>query len=124
MSDPQRPSGRELRQRMLNLAPDVRRRINRAVRSGERLQSPPEAALGAALARAHLKMIPVLVGLAVALIALKGVQIGLRVAAGRSIVLDVVILVAAVGAAVKFLAFDRPRLLRAERLNRSPGSDS
>ena len=124
MSDPQRPSRRELRQRMWSLDTETRRRISGAVRRGERLASPEEAALGVAVARSSLKTITVLVALLAVLTALKVVQIAAAVSAGRDVLLDVAVLAVAVGAAVKFLAFDRPRLLRAERLNRSPGSDS
>ncbi|HEX2031620.1 MAG TPA: hypothetical protein VHL78_09490 [Actinomycetota bacterium] len=111
-------SGSELRRRMAELDPESRRRISRAVRRGERLESRREAALGAALARTNLKTIRVLVVVLVVLAALKAVQLASAVAAGRGILLDAIILGAAAAAGVKFLAVDRPRLLRAERLNR------
>ena len=114
MSDPELLSGRALRQRMMRLDPEVRRRVDRAARRGERATSPEEARLVVSVARANRKLLPLLIALPLALIGLRLVAIVYR---GIE-VYDVALFVVVALALVKFAVWDPPRLRRAELLNR------
>lgn len=114
MNEPQLYSGRELRKRMLRLDPEVRRRVDRAVRRGARVESVEEARLAVSMARSSLKTVPLLIGLLVFLAGLRVVSVvhrGLEV-------FDVILFIVLVAALGKFAFWDLPRFRRAERLNR------
>lgn len=114
MRDPQLYSGRDLRRRMLHLPRDSRRRVDRAVRRGERAQSPEEAQLVLSVARANVKIVPLMIGLLLVLVALRIVAIAYRGMEWFDVALFILVAVAL----AKFALWDLPRFRRAERLNR------
>jgi hypothetical protein len=99
---------------MLHLDPEVRRRVDKAVRRGERARSRAEARLVVSQARANLRTLPLLIGAALMLGILRLVWIIRR---GPE-VWDLLVLGVVAVLLAKVVLWDRPRLRRAERLNR------
>jgi hypothetical protein len=122
---PEVPTPKELKRIWRRLELVERHRLSKIAGAGRLADDPAEAALLAAVARRGLRQVPWLI---VTMLGLLGLQLITWVTTDDQLVrwTSVAIMVIVPASIAKILLRDRPRLLRAERLNRelAGGGDS